>query len=291
MGCELMFEKVIFTNARGQSIELTNRRPFLLESIDGKGDVGAEIQTQTAPFQDGSTFIDSLLQPRSLSLRVSILVDKQEDLLSQRQHVASVFNPKLGLGTLIYVNGTTQREIKAVPENVPTFLSGGDNKGLRFQRSLINLLCPSPFWEGLNPENYKLEDFVGNFRFAFRFPVRFSTRGDGKTLINKGDVPTPIKVEFRGPVLNPKITNVSTGEFIKINADIPADYKLILDTSFGNKRVEIIAPDGVVTNGFHFIDLESTFFNLDVGETRFSFITDGGNPEVYVEYKHRYLSV
>ena len=90
---------------------------------------------------------------------------------------------------------------------------------------------------------------------------------------------------------NPRITNLTTGEFIKVNRAIPVGYRLILDTSFGNKRVEIVAPDGVVQNAFHYIDLESTFFNLDVGENRFGFITEGGNPEVYVEYKHRYLSV
>ena len=286
-----MNDKIIFTNARGVSVELSDRKPFVLSSVDGKGDVGANIQTQTAPFQDGSTFIDSLLQPRSLSLQVAILSEEINETLTLRQQLASVFNPKLGIGTLTYINGGTQREIQCVSENVPIFPTGQDNKGLRFQRVLINLLCPSPFWEDINKDNYKLEDFVGNFHFAFRFPVRFSTRGDGKTLINKGDVPTPVRVEFRGPVINPKITNQATGEFIKVNATIPEGYKLIIDTTFGNKRVDIIAPDGVVTNGFHYIDLESTFFNLDVGETRFSFITDGGNAEVYVEYKHRYLSV
>jgi len=286
-----MNDKIIFTNAKGISVELSDRKPFVLSSVDGKGDVGANIQTQTAPFQDGSTFIDSLLQPRSLSLQVAILSEKINEILTLRQQLASVFNPKLGVGTLTYINGGTQREIQCVSESVPIFPTGQDNKGLRFQRVLINLLCPSPFWEDINKDNYKLEDFVGNFHFPFRFPVRFSTRGDGKTLINKGDVPTPVRVEFRGPVVNPKITNQATGEFIKVNATIPENFKLIIDTTFGNKRVDIIAPDGVVTNGFHYIDLESTFFNLDVGETRFSFITDGGNAEVYVEYKHRYLSV
>lgn len=284
-------EKVTFINARGQSIELSNRRPFILQSVIGKADVGADIQTQTAPFQDGSTYIDTHLQPRAMSLNVSILAADQDDLLYQRQLLATIFNPKLGPGKLLYSKGSTEREIKAVVENVPVFGVGSDNNGIRFQRTIVNLLCPSPFWEDILAENYKLEDFVSNFRFSFHFPVRFATRGDSKLLINKGDVPTPIHVEFRGPVVNPRITNLSTGEFIKVNREIPAGYKLILDTSFGNKRVEIVGPDGIVQNAFHYIDLASTFFNLDVGETKISFITESGNPEVYVEYKHRYLSV
>ena len=286
----MITEKVTFINARGQSIELSNRRPFLLQSVEGKGNITATVQTQKAPYQNGATFVDSELEIRPMGLNVNIHSATSEELEELKQLFTTVFNPILGPGKLIYSKGSTTREINATVENGIQPV-GKENNGMRFQRAVVNLLCPSVFFEDSNIENYKLEDFVGNFRFPFHFPVRFATRGDGRTLINKGDVPTPIKVEFRGPVTNPKITNLTTGEFIRVNRAIPAGYKLILDTSFGNKRVEIVAPDGVVQNAFHYIDLESTFFNLDVGENRFSFITDGGSSEVYVEYKHRYLSV
>jgi len=283
-------EKVIFINSRGQSIELTNRLPFLLESVEGRGEIASEVQMQTAPYQDGATQIDTLLSTRSLTLNVSLIADNRDDLNSLRHQISSVFNPKIGKGKLTYRNGQTEREIEVVVDGSPAF-PVGDAKGTWFQRTAINLIAPDPYWRDIFTENYKLEDFVGNFRFKFRFPVRFATRGDSRILLNKGDVPTPIVVEFRGASVNPRITNVTTGEFIKVNRTIPPGYKLVLDTSFGNKRVEIVAPDGVVENAFHYIDLESTFFSLEVGETKFGFITEGGNPEVYVEYKHRYLSV
>lgn len=283
-------EKVIFINSRGQSIELTNRLPFLLESVEGRGEIDAEVQMQTAPYQDGATQIDTLLSTRSLTLNVSLIADNRDDLNSLRHQISSVFNPKIGKGKLTYRSGQTEREIEVVVEGSPAF-PVGDAKGKWFQRTAINLIAPDPYWRDIFTENYKLEDFVGNFRFKFRFPVRFATRGDSRILINKGDVPTPIIVEFRGSAVNPRITNVTTGEFIQVNRTIPPGYKLVLDTSFGNKRVEIVALDGVVENAFHYIDLDSTFFSLNVGETKFSFITEGGNPEVYVEYKHRFLSV
>ena len=286
----MVVEKVIYTNSRGQSIDLTSRRPFILESVDGRGGVEANVQMQSAPYQDGSTFIDTTLATRSITLSVSLVADSRDELNDLRHQISTIFNPKLGLGKLIYSNGNVEREIEVIVDGSPAY-PVGDAKGKWFQRTAINLIAPNPYWEGTEIDKYKLEDFVGNFRFSFHFPVRFATRGDSRALINNGDVPTPIKVEFRGPVTNPKITNLTTGEFIKVNRAIPSGYKLILDTSFGNKRVEIVAPDGVVQNAFHYIDLESTFFSLDVGENRFAFITDGGNPEVYVEYKHKYLSV
>lgn len=286
----MITEKVIFTNSRGQSIELTDRRPFLLQSVEGKNDVSANVQTQTAPFQDGGTYVDSMLQIRPMALNVTIHSSTQEELIELRQLFSSVFNPKLGLGKLVYSKGNTVREIEATVENI-IMPVGKENNGMRFQRSVVNLLCPSIFFEDVNMENYKLEDFVGSFKFPFHLPMRFSSRGDSRVLFNSGDVSTPIQVEFRGVAINPKITNMETGEFIRVNRTIEEGYKLIINTAFGNKRVEIIAPDGTVTNAFHYIDLDSTFFSLDVGNTKIGFIADGGNPEVYVTYKNRYLSV
>lgn len=283
-------EKVIYTNSRGQSIELTNRMPFLLESVEGKGDVSANVQMQSAPFQDGSTFIDTTLETRVFELIVNIKTNSRDELNAFKQQISSIFNPRLGLGKLIYSNGNVKREIEVVSTSVPVFPTG-EAKGKWFQRTVINLVAPNPYWQGLEIENHKLEDFVGSFKFPFHLPMRFSSRGDSRVLFNSGDVPTPIQVEFRGVAVNPKITNMETGEFIRVNRTIEEGYKLIINTAFGNKRVEIIAPDGTVTNAFHYIDLDSTFFSLDVGNTKIGFIADGGNPEVYVTYKNRYLSV
>lgn len=283
-------EKVIFTNVKGQSIELTNRMPFLLESVEGKGDVSANVQMQSAPFQDGATFIDTTLETRALELIVNIKAYSRDELNLLRQQISSIFNPRLGLGKLTYSNGNVEREIEVVSASVPIFPTG-EAKGKWFQRTVINLIAPNPYWEDTLEENYKLEDFVGSFKFPFHLPMRFSSRGDSRVLFNGGDVPTPIQVEFRGIAVNPKITNMETGEFIRVNRTIEQGYKLIIDTSFGGKRVEIVAPDGTVTNAFHYLDLASTFFNLDVGDTKIGFIAEGGNPEVYVTYKNRYLSV
>lgn len=282
--------KLEYINSKGETIELYGR-PFRLVNVTGLGDVEAEIQMQKAPYQDGATLIDTALEPRYIDIEIKIIGSNTEDTETKRRKVASIFNPRLKAGTLRYISDSGVREIKAIATALPNFPDGSDNRQATFQKALIQLVAPDPHWKDIIAENYKLEDFVGNFRFKFRFPVRFATRGDSRILINKGDVPTPIVVEFRGAAVNPKITNVTTGEFIKVNRTIPPGYKLVLDTSFGNKRVEIVAPDGVVENAFHYIDLESTFFSLEVGETKFGFITEGGNPEVYVEYKHRYLSV
>ena len=86
---------------------------------------------------------------------------------------------------------------------------------------------------------------------------------------------------------------MSTGETIRIKRTIPAGYSLVITTDFNNKSVQIIAPDGVATDAMGYIDLDLpwSFFSLDVGENQLSFITEGGKPDVFIEYKNLYVGV
>lgn len=281
-------QKLIYTNSLGESVELSNRPPFVLSKPDGLGDVEANVQRQKSPYQDGTTYVDSLLKERFISFQVSIIGKSREDVSALREQLARVFNPKLA-GLIVYDNGRVRRHIQAYSEHVPKYPSG-ERKG-RTQVSLISLVCPNPYWSEENPINIKLEDFVANFSFPFSFPVSFSIRGDSKLLVNSGHVPTPVKITFRGEAINPKVTKNTTGEFIRINRPIPEGHSLVITTGFNDKAVRIVDLNGVETNAMGYIDLNSTFFSLDVGDNQLSFITDGGQPEVFIEYKNLYLGV
>jgi Phage tail protein len=265
-------QRIIFTNARGQSVELKNSAPFLLESIDGLGDVNADIQTQKAPFQDGSTYIDSVLQERPISIQITILTPDKPTLLQKRQYLASVFNPKLGLGTLRYENGETIREIEAVPDGVPVFPSGRENRGPTFQKALVNLLCPNPFWK--STEITEEPTFEPLFKFPFEGIFEIGMQRDNRIIVNDGDAPAPLQIEFHGPAVNPMIVNKTTGEFIKVNQTLEENEIMEIDTTPGRKSVYFVQPDGTKRNVFNWIDLDSTFFQLVVGENEIEYSAD-----------------
>jgi Phage tail protein len=286
-------QRIIFTNARGQSVELKSSAPFLLQSIDGLGDVDADIQTQKAPFQDGSTYIDSVLQERVISLQVTILADDTPTLLRHRQFLSSVFNPKLGKGILRYENDYMVREIEAVPDKVPVFPSGRENRGPLFQKALVNLLCPEPFWLDKFSKSEKMSYILGGLSFPLRLGTSFAQRGYKKVLYNKGDVPTPVTIEFYGPATNPIVWNRTTGEFIKVNRTLAETDKLVITTAFGNKSVMIENNDGTTTNVFNWIDLESTFWQLVPGKNiiEFGSDSDSAKSRIVISYRNRYLSI
>jgi hypothetical protein len=280
-------QRIIFTNAIGQSVELKSSAPFLLESIDGLGDVDADIQTQKAPFQDGSTYIDSVLQERTISMQIAILTRDKTTLLQQRQYLASVFNPKQGPGKLRYENNGIVREIEAVPDGLPVFPSGRENRGPTFQKALINLICPNPYWK--STEITEEPTFDPLFSFPFEGMFQIGIQRDARIIVNDGDAPAPLQIEFHGPAVNPKITNKTTGEFIKVNQTLQEGEVMKIDTTPGNKSVYFIQPDGTARNVFNWIDLNSSFFQLVVGENEIEYSADSDIQGAIVNIRYNKL--
>ncbi|WP_026582121.1 phage tail family protein [Bacillus sp. J33] len=286
--------KLIFINSRGGIIEL-HGPPFHLIKVDGLGDVEAEIQTQKSPYQDGSDYIDSYLEERPITIELKIRGSDPEDLIQKRRELSAIFNPKLGLGLLQYIDETGIKEIRGVAESVPFFPSGIENRGATYQKSLIHLKCPNPFWKQVNDINESLSAWIGKFEFPFEFPVEFGEKANRATILNDGDVATPVIIDFYGPAINPTVTNETTGQKIRIKRTLSATDRLEVSTEFGNKYVEIVAADGTRTNAFHWIDLSADpiLFQLELGENVISFSSDDPNStgSVKIRYKKRYVAV
>lgn len=287
----LDMQKVTFTNAKGQSI-LIYLKPFFLNNITGLGDVISDNGFQKAPFQDGNTFIGSVLQSRSITIETTIFGENADETLKKRQEFVSIFNPKLGEGVIRYENDSGSWEIKIVIDGVPSFPSGQGNRSETFQRTLVNLSAPNPYWQDPYITSEPLTAWIGKFKFPFKFPVKFGERANRVTIVNDGDVETPVLIRFKGPATNPVVTNETTGEFIKVNRILTTHDVLEVNTAFGNKTVEIVT-GATRTNVFNYIDQDSKFFSLQTGDNIISFgsadVDSKGS--VAIEYKKRYLGV
>lgn len=277
-----------FTNSSGESITFRLGSPFMINNIEGLGEVGAEIQSQKAPFQDGSTFIDSVMVERDISFNVTITGRSDTEISQHRSQLGRVFNPKLGSGVLRYQYGDIVREIEAVPSHVPNFPSGIENRGSRFQLALIDLIALDPYWktEGIEAE----PTFEPLFQFPFEGEFEMGISRDERLITNDGDSPTSIVVEFYGPAINPRVTNETTGEFIKVNQTLNEGEYMRINTADGEKSVVFIDAEGVERNVFNWIDLDSTFFKLQVGENYLTYTADSDIQGAIVNfyYQNRY---
>lgn len=287
-------EKFIFTNAKGQVVEIGNAAPFILNSYDGTGAVQSDVQLQKSPFQDGKTRIGSEFDIRQITIQLTIMASSQNELFSLRALLLTIFNSKLGEGRLDYIHNGAKREILATVESGPIFLSGNENRSSRIQVVMLHLIAPNPYWMDTDYKTERLQDFVGGLTYPIITPNHFTKRGNPSFLINDGQVPVPIEFEFIGPAVNPRIENADTGEFIQINRSINEGDRLIVNTERGaNKKLEIIRTDGTKESAWHYAELPLSLFYLPVGTTQIKFTADEGTREasMIARWRNWYIGI
>ena len=206
-------EDITITNQNGESICLGHRGPFFLEKIEGLGEVEVGIESQKAPYQDGSTYIDNTLENRALSMEGTIIAKgNPEALPAARRKLQRVLNPKLGEVVIIYRQGEKVKKITGMAESTPVFPGGKGRRGHYYQKFLLHLICHQPFWLDQFTESREIVTWIGGMTFPLLLPSRFAMKVlPGIIVVNMLDVETPVKIEFQVPATNPKIENRTTG--------------------------------------------------------------------------------
>lgn len=288
---------ITFTNSRGETIEFARDLPYRVISMPGVDGASAAVQMQKSAFLDGGIYINSLLEVRSIPIEFALHANNRDELNLHRMKLIRVFNSKIGEGTLRYNFGGVIKEIKAIVESGPSFVEGKQNETDRFQKGLINLLCPNPYWQDI--ETSKTEFAI--WEPAFEFPFELSEEGVEMgvrtpslivNITNEGHVDTGMIIKFRalGTVVNPSLFNVNTREWIKLNRTLVAGEIVTINTNQGKKRIESLM-SGMTNNIFNNIANGSKFLQLGVGDNIFRFDADNNPDALEVEIYHSQLYV
>lgn len=287
-------QKVTYINEIGQSVSFGTELPFLLESIDGVGALDVNLQMTKAPYQEGSTYIDSKIEPRALSLVITIMADTEKKLYEIRRLISRYFNPKIK-GILIYENDFIIKQLPVVVDQPPYFVND-KNMPATIQKCLISLVAPMPFWEDLDETIVNLVSFEGGLSFPIRLPSTFSRQSASQSQIieNFGDVNTPVIIRLLGPSTGPiTISNETAGKSIVVKQDLLIGETLEINTAFANKRVEKVASDGSRQNAFNYIEYSSTFWNLVMGNNLISYQTgqSGEKASMQLSFRNRFVGI
>lgn len=289
-------EKVTYENDKGERIEIAYSFPFFFQQLIGADGTNAEITKVKGMGQDGTTITNVNLSDRPLQIFGAIKGNSKEEIAKYRTKLLKMFNPKIQ-GWLQYEYGNIKKRIRCQVENAPIFSK--KNQSYQYQDFLIDLICPNPFWQDIATT----KEEVAVWRGAFEFPLEILEEGiemgyRGPSLIvnilNQGDVSCGMRIEFKAlaTVVNPSLFNINTRDYLKVNKTMEAGERMIITTHFQNKRVEL-NKSGVISNAFHWIDLNSTFLQLDVGDNLLRYDADEGldNLEVTIYYTPQYLGV
>jgi phage-related protein len=253
-----------YTNPIGGSVQFS-RTPFLIESLVGLDLPTIDIQEQKAPFQDGTTPLDQLFQPREVVLAGKILAPQNlSQIATYRRQILSALNPKAGPGSLLYQNDLRSYLLTAVlvDPSDPLF----PNKDLTdpYQAFQITFYCHDPYLYDPAPTS-----------------VVF---GSTASVINSGDVEASVTITIPGPCTNPTITNVTSGLAIAYVGSIASGASLVLCTKPGQIRCLL---GGV--NSMANIAATSTFWSLVLGTNTIEVTFGSGSPDITLAYSNKYL--
>lgn len=288
--------RITITNSSGDSISLSDRGTFILSAISGLGDLDADLQIQFSPYQDGASFIDSILQPRHLAIDFFIKGMDDTDISLKRSQIGRVVNPKSNILKIRYQYGEIIKEIEGVADHVPKYPGGQGNRGGTFQVGMINITCPDPYWKSLHQTTRELKAYEPKLILPVTLPATMGEVGDFTTVLNEGDIKAPVLITVIGPVTNPEITNETTGETLRINVTLSIGDVLYIDTDPRSKRVEIHRGGQLYRKAFGLIDrnyAKSSLWKLAQGANNLSYVADEGNENatVVIQWNDRFVAV
>lgn len=291
------YERLIYTNAHGDSIEFSIGSDFYVNvSKDAKGiaDIKNTLYTTSSMGQHGETFISQKINSRDIDITGVINRTDKDSMLALRRAMQKILNPELD-ATLTYIYGDFVKVIDVRVDNAPVF-----TRGAVLEKFVVQFSCPSPFWRDEAETRKEIASWIGCFTFPMEIPIdegmQFGYRQPSVIVdvYNEGDVKTGMRIAFRatGTVSTPSLLNINTGEYIKINATLLAGDTIIVNTEYGNKGATKTS-GGIETDYFRFIDVDSTFMQLEIGDNVYRYDAEAGLDalEVTIYYSPKYLGV
>lgn len=266
---------------------------FGIISVDGIESAEFEHYNVANSFYDGCTIYKTRIKQRFITINFEYT--KEEDKEEKRQELIKFFNP-FSTGNLIVKYGNIERVIEYKVENVSMKINNVNN----LLNVIVDLICPNPYWTEPGGTTNNIAYWQGTFEFPLNIDINnkieFGRRNDAliANIENLGDVQCGFVVEFKaqGAVKNPSLLNVLTREFIKINRVMKAGEIITVDTRFNKKKV-ISKFEGDETNIVNFIDLDSTFIQLNKGDNYFKYEAEENisNLEIKITHNNWYLGV
>ncbi|MFQ9923792.1 MAG: phage distal tail protein [Beduini sp.] len=259
-----MFELVL-KNSKGESLTFSPMGDFTLIDTQGLNPPNATINTNETALGDGVTFNSAKVNPRTINLAFTINRNSE----ANRLQVYKVLKSKQGVDVFytsqyrdIYIHGIVESIEVAYWENPQTIT--------------LSIFCPAPFFKEAQELVNRLENTIGMFKFPFAIakskPIPFSRFDQFKdvTIVNHGDITCGLKIELYAyaRVINPKIFNYITNEFIGIQYTLEPADAIVIHTSQGEKTILLIR-NGKEINLFNSLMRGSTWLQLETGENTF----------------------
>lgn len=254
-------------------------------SIDW-GNVQVTHNTFQYPTQFGSIVTSTVVGSRDISISGYIVEETKEKIEDKKVLLSSIINPMQELSVIVdkwHINGK--------PSSNVTFGSSYKENNSVLCKFLIQILCANPMFV-LNDDN---KIAIAEVEKLFHFPLILEPKGiifglRKSSLFtdvqNNGAVETGmiIRIKAKGNVNNLEILNVNTKDMIKINKVLKNGEEIIINTNKGERSILGHINNEPLESYFDYFDFDSTWLQLQVGTSTFTFrsrTSDGKLDETY----------
>lgn len=291
-------ERLTYMNERGESIVFSPASDYHVnfKDVSGLSDVRNEIYSSNSMGQDGDTYLGYRIEARDIEIVGHIKERDKIKTHEMRRVMNRILNPQYS-AMLIYELGSFKRVIGCTINDAPIF-----KRQAIFEQFTIQLSCLNPFWREEADTRADIATWIGGFEFPVPdglelfegWEIGYRQPSLIVNVYNSGDVKTGIRIVFRalGALTNPVLLNVNTQEFIKLNIELRAGDALTVSTGYGEKSVQLTR-NGITTDAFRYLDVDSSYLQLAVGDNLFRYSADTGeqNLEVSIYHNNLYLGV
>lgn len=294
---ELNYLLCTFKRDDGEMLQMGCGCVFKIVSIKGIEASQYTLHTSSSAMEHGSSITGKKIEERNISIVFGI--DDQINREVYRKEAVQFFNP---MNTFTLKLNWCYRQAQIGCE-IASFNFSDIQSMWDILEGNLELLCPNPFWEDCDNFGKNIASITPQWSWPLVFAKEkalhhecgkiygYRTFRKNVELLNEGDVPTGIMIRFtaeRGAVKNPKITKVSTGEFIEVMVELKKGDLLEINTNKGHK--------GVFLNGENIsrkINKLSTYFEISRNENTIRYDAEENytNLDVYLYYQSKYLGV
>lgn len=277
--------KIKIENARGEVLDFSTD-PRYLPILTGTGPVAATINRSKASTADGSQYNSATVEDRPLLLTVYFRRDVARARLNLYRYVATkqyikVYYQNDGLD--VYVEGYVETaEVNPWEEN---------------QNIQVSIICPMPYWRDVAETYTDASNVIALFELPFftdEAGVELSQvdKTASTVIENKGTVEAGVTFVITASVQsqNPRIYNLSTGEYIGFYVDMLQGDQLEVCTTTGSKRVTHIR-DGVRSNYINTVMEGSKWLQMAVGANEYSYTVEDGECTLGIYHTNMYTGV
>jgi hypothetical protein len=224
----------------GITYDLSDRARYLHKGNSGFGMAPVKRWTEQGAAQHGATDRGFLLQPRTIQLALWLLASDEQTYFERRNELMEIFAPSVDPIKLRLTAGGSVRQIDCF--FVGDLALPSSERTAYIHRLGVTLQAPDPTW--YDPTSVAVSfglaagANVMNVPLAIPWNVGTSTIDQTVMVAYSGTWLTHPTITITGPITNPIVENVTTGELLDFTGiTIASGDTYTIDTRYGLKTV------------------------------------------------------